>query len=36
MDIRKVGFGAVDWVFLTKDWDQWWVLMNKVMNLQIP
>jgi hypothetical protein len=35
MDLRKTGFGDVDWIHLAQDRDQWQALVNTVMNLQI-
>jgi hypothetical protein len=35
-DLREIGFRDVDWIHLAQDWDQWRVLMNAVMNLQVP
>jgi hypothetical protein len=26
----------MDWIHLAEDRDQWWVLVNTVMNLQVP
>jgi len=26
----------IDWNHLAKDRDQWWALVNTVMNLQVP
>jgi hypothetical protein len=34
--LRKIGFGDVNWIHLTKDRDRWWALVNTVMNLQVP
>ena len=36
MDLQEVGCGGVDWVQLAQDMDRWQVLMNAVMNLQVP
>jgi hypothetical protein len=36
MDIRKIGWGGMDWIDLAQDRDQWRVLVNTVMNLQVP
>jgi hypothetical protein len=33
---REVEWGIVDWIHLAQDRNQWWVLVNTVMNLQIP
>jgi hypothetical protein len=35
MDLRKIGWEIVDWIHLAQDTDQWWVLVNKVMKLQV-
>jgi hypothetical protein len=26
----------MDWIHLTQDGDQWWALVNTVMNLRVP
>jgi hypothetical protein len=36
MDLTKIGWEGVDWIHLSHDRDQWWALLNKVMNLQVP
>jgi hypothetical protein len=36
MDLRKTGWQDVDWMHLIQDRDQWWALVNMVMNLQVP
>jgi len=28
--------GGVDWMHLAQDRDQWWVLVNMVMNVWLP
>jgi hypothetical protein len=33
MDFRKIGWEVVDWIHLIQDWEQWWALVNMVMNL---
>jgi len=33
MDYREIGREDVDWMHLSPDRDQWWALMNTVMNL---
>jgi hypothetical protein len=34
MDLREIGWKAVDWIHLTQDRDQWQALVNTVMNLR--
>jgi hypothetical protein len=36
MDLREIGFGAVDWIHLAQDRDRWRDLVNTVMNLRVP
>jgi hypothetical protein len=36
MDLREIGFGDVDWVYLAQDRDRWRALVNTVMNLRVP
>jgi hypothetical protein len=31
-----MGWKGVDWMYLTKDRDQWQAVVNMVMNLQVP
>jgi hypothetical protein len=35
MYLRKIGFEGVDWVHLSQDRDQWWALVDTVMNLGV-
>jgi hypothetical protein len=30
-----MGWGVVDWIVMAKDRDQWWALVNTVMNLRV-
>jgi hypothetical protein len=32
MDIREIGWGGTDRIHLAQDRDQWWALVNMVMN----
>jgi hypothetical protein len=32
----NLGWGGMDWIDLAQDRDQWWALVNTVMNLQVP
>jgi hypothetical protein len=36
MDIREIHWEVVKWIFLVQDRDQWWALVNMVMNLWVP
>jgi hypothetical protein len=33
MDLKEIQWEAVDWMHLVEDRDQWWVLVNTVMNI---
>jgi hypothetical protein len=35
IDLREIGWCGMDWFDLAKDRDQWWALVNTVMNLPI-
>jgi hypothetical protein len=35
MDRKEIEWEGVDWMCLAKDKDQWWALVNVVMNLQV-
>jgi hypothetical protein len=34
--LRGIGWEGVDWMHLVHDSDQWWALVNTVINLQVP
>jgi hypothetical protein len=34
--LGKIGWEDVDWMHLSQDNDQWWALVNMVMNLYVP
>jgi hypothetical protein len=36
MDLIKLGWKVLDWIYLAQDMDQWRALMNTVMNFQVP
>jgi hypothetical protein len=36
MDLRKIGWGGMDWIDLGQDRDQWRALLNTVMSLRAP
>jgi hypothetical protein len=35
MDLRKIGFGGVDWIRLAQDRDRWRAVVSAVMNLRV-
>jgi len=36
MDLQEVGRGTKNWIAVGEVWDRWRVLVNAVMNLQVP
>jgi hypothetical protein len=36
INLRKIGFGDVDWIHWAQDRDRWRALVNTVMNLRVP
>jgi hypothetical protein len=36
MDLRKIGWGGIYWLYLAQVGDQWRTLVNTVMNLKVP
>jgi hypothetical protein len=36
IDLRKIGFGDVDWIHLAQDRERWRALVNTVMNILVP
>jgi hypothetical protein len=36
MDLREIGLGDVDRIYLAQDMDKWRALVNTVMNLRVP
>jgi transposase len=36
LDLREKGWDGVDWIDLAQDRAQWKVLLNTIMNLQVP
>jgi hypothetical protein len=35
-NLRERGWGGTDWIDVVQDRDQWWALVNMVMNLLVP
>jgi hypothetical protein len=36
IDLREIRWDVMDWIDLSQDRDQWWALVNTVMNLRVP
>jgi hypothetical protein len=36
IDLRQIGWDGMDWIDLAPDRDQWWSLVNTVMNFRVP
>jgi hypothetical protein len=36
VNLKKTGWKSVDWIHLAQDRNQWWDLVNTVMNLRVP
>jgi hypothetical protein len=36
MDLRKIGWGGMDWIDLAQDRERWMALVNTIMNLRVP
>jgi hypothetical protein len=36
MDLREIKWKGADWMHFNQDKDQWWALMNMVINLWVP
>jgi hypothetical protein len=36
INLKETGWGGMDWIHLAQDRDQWWALVNTVMNLRVP
>jgi hypothetical protein len=35
IDIREIGLGVMEWIYLAQDWDQWRALVNAAIKLRI-
>jgi hypothetical protein len=35
VNLKEIGWGGVEWLHLAQDRDQWWAVVNAVMNLQV-
>jgi hypothetical protein len=36
INLIEIGWGGMDWIYLTQDRDQWRALVSTVMNLRVP
>jgi hypothetical protein len=36
MDVMEIGWERLNWIHLVQDREQWWSLVNTVMNLRVP
>jgi hypothetical protein len=36
MDLRKIGWEVMDCILQAQDRDQWWAVVNTVLNLLVP
>jgi hypothetical protein len=36
IDLRKIGWGCMDWIDLAQDRDQWRAVVKTVMNFLVP
>jgi hypothetical protein len=36
VDLGEIGWGGMDCIRLVEDRDQWWAVVNTVMNLRVP
>jgi hypothetical protein len=36
MSLKEIGWEGVESIFMAQDKDQWWLLVNTVLHLQVP
>jgi hypothetical protein len=36
MDLREIGCGGINWIYLAQDRGWWWAFVNIPTNLQVP
>jgi hypothetical protein len=36
IDVREIGWGGTNWIYLAQNRDQWKALVNTVMNFRVP
>jgi hypothetical protein len=36
MDLVEIGWGGVDWTDVAQDKEEWWTVVNAIMNLRFP
>jgi hypothetical protein len=36
MDLREIGWGGMDWIYLLRDRDQWRALVKTVIEFLVP
>jgi hypothetical protein len=36
MDLKEIGWECFDWIYMCLDRDQWWAVVNTIMNPLVP
>jgi hypothetical protein len=36
IEFREIVWEDVDWIHLAQDRDQWWIVVNMVMDIEVP
>jgi hypothetical protein len=36
IDLKGIGLGVMDWIYLARERDELWAIVNTVMNLWVP